>query len=205
MRRISKQSLFGFTIYAKIAGDAWLKRIVVLRMGHRKKRDPRLSTHVALAARAFGASEMVLSGECDQQLIKSISKAVLNWGGTFAVRYVKSWRSFMNEWKTSGKVVHLTMYGEDIRRIIDDVRECDNDLLVVVGSQKVPRELYELADWNISITNQPHSEVSALAVFLHMLTKEKEFDLEFERPKIRILPSKRKKRVLSVAPRHPSS
>ena len=97
------------------------------------------------------------------------------------------------------------MYGEDVRRIIDDVRDCDSDLLIIVGSQKVPKELYELADWNISITNQPHSEVSALAVFLHMLLREKEFDLEFERPRIRVIPSRREKKVVSVVPRHPSS
>jgi tRNA (cytidine56-2'-O)-methyltransferase len=148
---------------------------------------------------------MILSGEYDQQLVKSINKAVMNWGGRFVVEYVQHWRSFLSDWKSFGKIVHLTMYGEDVRKIIDEVRGCDSDLLVVVGSQKVPRELYELSDWNISITNQPHSEVSALAVFLHMLFKEKEFELEFERPRIRIVPSQREKRVLTVVPRHPSS
>jgi tRNA (cytidine56-2'-O)-methyltransferase len=148
---------------------------------------------------------MVLSGDYDQQLIKSIDKATANWGGRFAVKYVRSWRSFLSGWRSSGKTVHLTMYGEDVRKIIDDVRACESDLLIIVGSQKVPRELYEIADWNVSITNQPHSEVSALAVFLHMLLREKEFDLEFERPRIRVIPSRREKRVVSVTHHHPSS
>lgn len=174
-------------------------------MGHRKKRDPRLSTHVALAARAFGAQAMFLSGDSDQALVRSINKAVANWGGEFKVQYVKSWRAFLTNWQSSGKSVHLTMYGADVRRAIDEIRSYDKDLLIIVGSQKVPRELYQIADWNISITNQPHSEVSALAVFLHMLLGGNEFDLEFERARIHVLPSPRGKKVVKAFPRHPSS
>jgi tRNA (cytidine56-2'-O)-methyltransferase len=148
---------------------------------------------------------MFLSGDSDQGLVKSINKAVAKWGGGFTVEYVRSWRSFLSNWKSNGKSVHLTMYGEDVRRIIGDIRDCDSDLAIIVGSQKVPREIYEIADWNVSITNQPHSEVSALAVFMHMLLAEAEFDLEFESAKIRVVPSKRGKRVASLAPPHPSS
>ncbi|HJW97957.1 MAG TPA: tRNA (cytidine(56)-2'-O)-methyltransferase, partial [Candidatus Bathyarchaeia archaeon] len=36
-------------------------KIVVLRWGHRPQRDARLTTHVALAARALGANGLVLS------------------------------------------------------------------------------------------------------------------------------------------------
>ncbi|NIS35916.1 MAG: tRNA (cytidine(56)-2'-O)-methyltransferase, partial [Actinobacteria bacterium] len=39
-------------------------------------------------------------------------------------------------------------------------------LLVVVGAAKVSFDVYEAADWNVAVTNQPHSEVAALAVFL---------------------------------------
>ena len=42
--------------------------------------------------------------------------------------------------------------------------------MVVVGAEKVPREVYELADYNVSVGNQPHSEIAALAVFLDRLT-----------------------------------
>ena len=35
-------------------------RVELLRVGHRPGRDPRLSTHVALVARAFGAERMYL-------------------------------------------------------------------------------------------------------------------------------------------------
>ena len=36
--------------------------IVVLRLGHRLKRDERLSTHVGLASRALGADKIIYSG-----------------------------------------------------------------------------------------------------------------------------------------------
>jgi tRNA (cytidine56-2'-O)-methyltransferase len=55
---------------------------------------------------------------------------------------------------------------------------------------------YEKADFNISIGNQPHSEVSALAIFLDRYTKglwqKKKFD-----GKIEILPTDKGKRVIS--------
>ncbi|HDN90942.1 MAG TPA: tRNA (cytidine(56)-2'-O)-methyltransferase, partial [Candidatus Aenigmarchaeota archaeon] len=41
-------------------------RIVVVRLSHRKKRDQRVSTHVALVARAFGAEGIFYSGEKDK-------------------------------------------------------------------------------------------------------------------------------------------
>jgi tRNA (cytidine56-2'-O)-methyltransferase len=43
----------------------------------------------------------------------------------------------------------------------------DRPLLVVVGAEKVPREVYDLVDANLAVGNQPHSEVAALAVFLY--------------------------------------
>ena len=41
--------------------------ITVLRLGHRVSRDKRTTTHVALAARAFGADKMLVS-EKDEAL-----------------------------------------------------------------------------------------------------------------------------------------
>ena len=36
------------------------KRVIILRLGHRPERDKRITTHVALTARAFGAEGMLL-------------------------------------------------------------------------------------------------------------------------------------------------
>ncbi|MCW1309589.1 MAG: tRNA (cytidine(56)-2'-O)-methyltransferase, partial [Candidatus Nanoarchaeia archaeon] len=57
--------------------------IVVLRLGHRIKRDKRISTHVALVARAFCANEIVFSGDEDRELICSVKKIVSEWGDEF--------------------------------------------------------------------------------------------------------------------------
>jgi tRNA (cytidine56-2'-O)-methyltransferase len=148
---------------------------------------------------------MILSGENDYQLVKSINKVVAYWGGEFSVRYVDSWRRFLNEWRSTGKTVHLTMYGADARQVVDEIRSCNKDLLVIVGSQKVPKELYQIADWNVSVTNQPHSEVSALAVFLHLLRKGDEFDLDFQKARIRVVPTLRGKTVARSESSRPSS
>jgi len=173
-----------------------LKGIIVFRMGHRKRRDPRLSTHVALAARAFGAEKMLFSGDKDPELIRSVDRVTSNWGGAFRVQYVKSWKPFVTNWKMSGKSVQLTMYGINVYDVVEEIRSCDRDLLVIVGGQKVPREIYELVDWNVSITSQPHSEVSALAVFLHILLSGDEFKKKFPDARIGIVPCLRGKKVI---------
>ena len=41
----------------------------------------------------------------------------------------------------------------------------EKEVIVVVGGTKVPAETFEIADFNVSVGNQPHSEVAALAVF----------------------------------------
>jgi tRNA (cytidine56-2'-O)-methyltransferase len=61
-------------------------------------------------------------------------------------------------------------------------------ILVVVGAEKVPGEVYGLSDWNISITSQPHSEIASLAVFLDRLFGGSELSAEFPGAKIRIVP-----------------
>jgi len=68
--------------------------------------------------------------------------------------------------------------------------------LIIVGSERVEPEFYELADYNVGITNQPISEVSALAVFLHEYFEGKELDFKFENAKIIFNPSKRGKVVI---------
>ena len=87
------------------------------------------------------------------------------------------------------------MYGIPIQKRINEIRKIKGDILVVIGSQKVPRVVYELADYNIAVTNQPHSEVAALAIFLHELFEGKELDKKFENPMIEIIPQEKGKKV----------
>jgi tRNA (cytidine56-2'-O)-methyltransferase len=97
-------------------------------------------------------------------------------------------------------VVHLTMYGENVgawneaRWEALRSRPC---ILVVVGSTKVPKEYYEMADINVAIGNQPHSEVAALAVFLDRLTGGKHL-LDETGGKVKVIPQERGKLVMDL-------
>ena len=52
-----------------------------------------------------------------------------------------------------------------------------------------------MADWNVGVTSQPHSEVSALAVFLHELREGEELGVSFPGARRRVVPQARGKRV----------
>lgn len=176
-------------------------RVVVLRLGHRPARDKRISTHVGLVARAFGADGIVYVGNVEDEVIRSVEGVVERWGGPFFVKKVESYKRFIREWKRKGGiVVHLTMYGINIEGtdIINRIRSTGRDILVVVGAEKVPRDVYELADFNVAVGNQPHSEVSALAVFLDRLFEGKELTRQFIGARLVIIPSERGKIVKRV-------
>ena len=52
------------------------EQIVVLRLGHRIPRDLRVTTHVCLTARAFGADGLILADVVDTALEKTILMCV---------------------------------------------------------------------------------------------------------------------------------
>jgi tRNA (cytidine56-2'-O)-methyltransferase len=104
----------------------------------------------------------------DSGIEKSINEVAQRWGGSFYVRRITNWKNEIRNWKESGgRVLHLTMYGVNLPDVINEV--VTENLLVVVGAEKVPPELYALADWNVAVGNQPHSEVAALAIVLDRL------------------------------------
>ena len=94
-------------------------------------------------------------------------------------------------------IVHLSMYGENIDKILPDIRLCDR-ILVVIGAGKVPRSVYNMADYNISVGNQPHSEIAALAVFLDRLQEGAPLYRLFPGASKRIIPTGDGKRVIDV-------
>ncbi len=168
-------------------------KILILRLGHRAGRDPRISTHCGLVARALGANGIVYSGERDRKLLESIKRVMDEWGGSFEISYEKDYMSLIKNWK--GKVAHLTMYGVPVQNVISRVRK-EKNLLVVIGGEKVPPEVYKIADWNISVTSQPHSEIAALTIFLDRVFKGKELGRKFPKARRRIIPQKRGKKVV---------
>ena len=50
--------------------------VLVLRLGHRKERDKRVTTHVCLTARALGADGVILSGERDDKIIATVKRSL---------------------------------------------------------------------------------------------------------------------------------
>ncbi len=165
--------------------------ITILRINHRPFRDKRITTHVALTARAFGA-DLIIVDEKDDTLAGTVSKVVDNFGGNFEIRTGVEWR---REFKNfPGTKVNLTMYGVPLEKKIDEIRESSKEIMVLVGSEKVPFEAYQMADYNISVTNQPISEVSALAIFLDRFFEGKEMDHPFS-GKINVYPNERGKTV----------
>ncbi|MFH1586730.1 MAG: tRNA (cytidine(56)-2'-O)-methyltransferase [Candidatus Diapherotrites archaeon] len=172
-----------------------MEEVIVLRYGHRIVRDYRVTTHCGLVARAFGAKRIIIQGAEDESIIDGISRIRDKWGGKFAVEFVDSWRKVVKKYQKQGYLaVHATMYGEPLQKKIGKIR--GNKVLLILGSQKVVKEVYELADFNISVTTQPHSEIAALAVFLHEYFQGNELELKFKGAKVEIVPEKKGKRVI---------
>ena len=177
------------------------KEVVVLRWGHRTHRDARLTSHVALTARALGASGFLLSDIADKKIEETVEKVTSKWGGKFFFEMGRSWRTSVREWKAKGGiVVHLTAYGENIETsdVLDKIKKTERSVLLIVGSQKVPADFFSenVSNFNVAIGNQPHSECAALAVFLDRFFEGKELEKKFDKAKIRILPRERGKKTL---------
>jgi len=166
--------------------------IVVLRLGHRIDRDKRITTHVALVARAFGADKIFISTN-DRKIEKNIQSICKRFGGDFQIETGLDYKKIIKQW--NGTIVHLTMYGDELDKSINKIDK-NRDLLVIVGAEKVPSQIYDVADFNISVGNQPHSEVAALAIFLDRYTGGKWQEKQFN-GKIEILPSNKGKKVVS--------
>ncbi len=170
------------------------KSIRVLRIGHRFVRDDRTITHLCLVSRALGVDAIYLQ-EVEKELLGTIDEVNKSWGGDFRVVEEPSWKKVVLAAKKEGRlVVHLTMYGTPLMEKVDEMKTT-SDFLIVVGGPKVPGDIYGLADLNIAVTNQPHSEVAALALLLHELQQGKELKREFGNSKLKIIPQDRGKKV----------
>jgi tRNA (cytidine56-2'-O)-methyltransferase len=175
-----------------------MAEIWILRLGHRPERDKRITTHVALTARAFGAKGIFVSTK-DTGLEGSVQDVVQRFGGDFQIKSGVHWHKLLKDFAERGKIVHLTMYGLPVDDIVPRIPQ-STDLLIVVGAEKVPPEVYQAADYNIAVGNQPHSEVAALAILLDRLGHGKALDQpEFPGGKIKVIPCARGKNVVETS------
>jgi Uncharacterized protein conserved in archaea len=169
--------------------------VTVLRLGHRPGRDERITTHVGLTARALGADSVVFAGAAESRA-DTVVDITDRFGGPFEVVTTDEPKRRIREF--DGTVVHLTMYGEPIQSVESEIRAAHESgpILAVVGAEKVPFEVYERADYNVGVTNQPHSEIASLAVFLDRLFEGGELDREWEDPDQVVVPMETGKRVV---------
>jgi tRNA (cytidine56-2'-O)-methyltransferase len=158
-------------------------------------RDDRVTTHAALVARAFGAEMIYMTGILDESINDTVASISERWGGRFKVEIIQDWKRLTKVWKKEGgKVVHLTMYGINIDDIAERLRK-ESKILVIIGAEKVPQEVYKLADYNIAIGNQPHSEIAALAIFLDRIFAGAQFKRVFADANLKIVPTEKGKKV----------
>jgi tRNA (cytidine56-2'-O)-methyltransferase len=157
----------------------------------------RVTTHVCLTARALGAERVIVADVSDKGLVETINRVTANFGGRFMIETAKPWRATVSEWrKSGGAIIHLTAYGMPLPKIINEIRESRSDKLIVVGAEKVPGELFALADWNVAVTNQPISEVSALGIFLDWYFDHSRLEGKFQGAKLEIIPTEHGKKVV---------
>ena len=167
--------------------------IEILRLSHRIARDKRISTHLGLTSRAFLADKMYYSGQKDSSLESSIIKINKNFGSNFTIEFIKDPIKLVKEKKSQNYlIINLTMYGLEIKTQLQKIK-ISKKLLIIIGSEHVPFSYYELADINLSITNQPHSELSALAILLYEINGIKD---DFKNAKLKIKPSEKGKIIV---------
>ncbi len=171
------------------------KSIEVLRLGQRFVRDDRTLTHLCLVSRALGAESIYLE-DAEKEVTRTLEGVNKTWGGDFKAILGIPWRKVIRGAKEEGRsVIHLTMYGVPIQDVAEKLRGLDK-ILLVVGGPKVPGKVYHEADYNVSVTSQPHSEIAALAIALHEIQSGEELKRTFHKSRLRILPSARGKRVV---------
>ena len=169
-----------------------MSEIWIMRIGHRPERDKRVTTHVALTARLMGAKRMFVD-TTDKVLEENVKSVCDRFGGDFSVETGKKWKDAVKGFQ--GNVVHLTMYGQRIDEAMNKIPK-NEDVMIIVGAEKVPPEVYQRADFNVSVGNQPHSEISALAIFLDRFTEGSAL-YDDRNGKMTVIPNERGKTVVN--------
>jgi len=143
---------------------------------------------VALASRAFGANSIIFTTNYNSKLVRYFKTINSKWGGNFEVRFEKDWRAEISRKKNYEKV-YLTMDGVPINKIIYRIKTYKN-ILLIASFQNAQRSVKEAVDFNVSITTQPHSTVSSVAVFMHMFYSGRELAIRFKNAKHKIKQAK---------------
>jgi tRNA (cytidine56-2'-O)-methyltransferase len=140
-----------------------------------------------MVARAFGASELIFSSKKDPRLTKLVRSNNKKWGGSFSVGFEPDYMKVLDS-NNNYKSVYLTRYGMPLQDVIGTLRTYKN-LVLIVTNKEAFGPAYTKADFSVSITAQPHSSVSAIAVFLHEFYSGRELAMRFENARYKVIPS----------------
>jgi tRNA (cytidine56-2'-O)-methyltransferase len=155
--------------------------INVLAMG---RSDYPTSSKLCLTARAFGASEITFIGRRDQRLERYINSVNRKWGGKFKLSFAKSYKDVMDQSQKSIKI-YLTRYGKPLQDHSSTLRTYKSIVLIITPKEKT-ENVFRDADFNISVSIQPHTGTSAMAIFLHEYYKGRELAMHFENAQYKI-------------------
>ena len=72
--------------------------IEVVRIGQRVVRDDRVTTHVALVSRSFGAEKIYMT-EVNPEIKETLEKINENWGGNFEIEFIEKWKTIVKKEK----------------------------------------------------------------------------------------------------------
>ena len=150
---------------------------------------------MGLAARAFGASSIIFTTPKNSRVVRYFKGLSARWGGNFNVEFTNDWRKELDV-KKNYKVVYLTRFGVPIRSVESILRTYKN--LVVVVSTTDNKSAIRRADFNVSISTQPHTNISAISVFLHEFYSGRELALHFENARYKVVPAARGMRVARI-------
>jgi tRNA (cytidine56-2'-O)-methyltransferase len=140
---------------------------------------------LCLTARALGASEITFVGDKDTRLIRYINNLNKNWGGKFKVQFAKSYKEALKS-DTKYKKVYLTRYGNPLQTKSYMLKTYKNLVLIVTLKDEM-EAIQKLADFNISVSSQPHCSSAAVAIFLHEFYNGRELAMHFENAKYKLV------------------
>ena len=143
---------------------------------------------MCLTARALGASEIIFTSSKKEKLVRYAGRLERDWGGVFGVTFNHDYRKVLAD-ANKYKKVYLTRYGVPLPKLIYSLKTYKNIMLIVSSVQASSKPLHEIADFNISVTDQPHCGAAAIAIFLHEFYEGRELAVHFKNSKYKVIPA----------------
>jgi tRNA (cytidine56-2'-O)-methyltransferase len=144
------------------------------------------SLDLCLTARALGASEITIVGKKEPRLIRHMNGLNKKWGGRFKVQFAKNYKEVLTSMPKYAKV-YLTRYGMPLHDKSYTLKTYKN-LVVIVTHKDEINPIHKLADFNVSISSQPHCSAAAVAIFLHEFYNGRELAMHFENAELKLVP-----------------